>query len=165
MAKRILAGNFVVILAAGSLIAPEALARGRGPSGGPMTAPHALHAPVGKTVTHTRAHLGLRAARLDRRRDLGLPLAGWWGSGWYGGYYDPSNYTMLHDRPALAEPFLPTAVPSYPPLYSGGPYPAPFAAPVQKPVDVIVYRPGCSSETETIPWSDGKERAITMVRC
>ena len=164
MAKRILAATFV-ILAAGALIAPEVLAGGRGPSGGHMTPPRGLHAPVGKTVAHARSLLGLHhAARHDRRRDLGLPLTGWWGNGGYGGYYDPSNYTMLHDRPAQTEPFLST-VPTYPPVYSGGPYPAPFAAPVQKPVDVIVYRPGCSAETETLPWSNGKARTITMVRC
>jgi hypothetical protein len=163
MAKRIWAASFV-ILGTGLMLASDVSAGGhRGPAG------HgALQAPVGKTVARARATHAFKGAGRLHHRHFGLPLTGWWTNGWYGGAYDPSNDTMLHDGPALAydRPAFADTVPSYPPVYSGGPYPAPYApAPARRPLDVIVYRPGCSSETQTVLWSDGKDRTITMVRC
>jgi hypothetical protein len=162
MAKRILAAGFVVMLAGVVAVAPEAFAAGRGPTGGRGSAPHGLQAPVGKTVVHARAHLGMRdAARLNHRRALTPLWNGWWNTCWYGGCTEPSSTTIVNDRAALTEPGA-----SYgPTYYSGGPYPLPYTLPTPKPLDVIVYRPGCSTQAETVPWSDGKERTIAMVRC
>jgi hypothetical protein len=161
MAKRICGAGFIAILGIGLMVAPAVWA-GSGAFGGHHGGtPAGLRAPIGKTVAHPRAvHAFRGAARLHNHR-AGHRRLGLWNTGWYGGYYDPANYTMLHDRPAYSEP---AALP-YGSIYTGGPYPAPIAAPVQKPVDVIVYRPGCDSHTQIIPWSDGKDRAITMVRC
>ena len=163
MAKRIWAASFIAILGAGSMLASDVSAGGHRAA----TGAGALHAPVGKTVARARATHAFKGAARLHHRHLGLPVTGWWTNGWYGSY-DPSNDTMLpngsapaYDRPAFAD-----TVPSYPPVYSGGPYPAPYAAPpARRSLDVIVYRPGCSSETQTILWSDGKDRTITMVRC
>ena len=30
---------------------------------------------------------------------------------------------------------------------------------------VVVYHPCCSSETVTVPWDDGKEHSVNIVRC
>jgi hypothetical protein len=163
MAKRIWAASFIAILGAGSMLASDVAAGGHRAAIGAG----ALHAPVGKTVARAQTSHAFRGAARLHHRHSGLPLTGWWTNGWYGGTY-PSNDAMLHngfasayDRPAFAD-----TVPSYPPVYSGGPYLASYAAPpARRPLDVIVYRPGCSSETQTVPWSDGKDRTITMVRC
>jgi len=163
MAKRIFAASCIAILGTGLMLAPQVWAGGRGPSGGHThgSAPAALRAPVGKTVAHARAHHAFRDARLHHRRAFTPLWNGWWNAGCYGGYCDPSTTALPSDRLLQAEP-----APSYPSFYTGGPYVAPYAAPADpKPAHVIVYRPGCSSETQTIPWSDGKDRPITIVRC
>jgi hypothetical protein len=163
MAKRMWAASFIAILGTGLMLASDVSAGGLG---GHRGAPGmgGLRAPVGKTVAHHgRAHARFNgaSARLHHHRNFRPPLTGWWTTG-YGGYYDSSSSTPTTlDRPIDAEPAS-----SYPPVYTGGPYPAPYAAPsVPKPLDVIVYRPGCRSQSETIPWSDGKDRTIAIVRC
>jgi hypothetical protein len=45
----------------------------------------------------------------------------------------------------------------YPPGYFGGP-PAPHSPPV-------AYVPGCSTQTVTVPGTDGKDQTVNMVRC
>jgi hypothetical protein len=128
--------------------------------GGRMAAPPLVSAPAPRA-------LGLKAATPfrglpvsvphhrhfghSRAIGVGWPL-GWYGSGWYGTSYSPSNYVMIHDRPLHVNVTSPAAAPA----------PAPAPPPV---IYVIKYRPGCETETKTVAWSDGKDRAITMVRC
>jgi hypothetical protein len=160
MAKRIWGAGALAIAGVVCMLAPDVWARGG--FGGHRGLAAAGPRPVGKTFVH--GHAGLRRAGVLPHR-FGRPLRGWWSTGWYGGYYDPDNYQLLHDRPGYAEPVYGAPVVGSPgygaPGYGGPAYPLP----APRIVDVIVYRPGCSSETETVPWRDGKPHTITMVRC
>jgi hypothetical protein len=147
MAKRI--WGLIAVLGLGLVLAPPPAAQGGASHGG------GLRAPVGKSAVHARAAHGFGARGLHRR-DPGVPFAAWWGAPWYGGTYehDSTGTVVINDRTSYSQPF-----------YFGGPYPPPFAAPEPKRIDVIVYRPGCRSDSQTVPWPDGKEHTITMVRC
>jgi hypothetical protein len=65
-------------------------------------------------------------------------------------YYDPTGQGAPYDAPAA----YPTAG-----------YPTASSAPAQRFIHVIPYRPGCDSQTQKLPWRDGGERSITIVRC
>jgi hypothetical protein len=106
-----------------------------------------------------------------RRRGFGFSNGQWngyWGS-WdsYSGYpgYEPS-YSVPYESTYNTEPVQPPAPVwprlGYSPMGSIG-YPSTDKAPTT--VHVVPFRPGCDSQTETLPWRDGRERSIRIVRC
>jgi hypothetical protein len=169
-----IAASFLVILGIGAiLLANETVARsGGGFAGGRSVAP-ALH-PQGTRhfVPFGRAAVRSHAFRnpFFRHRRFGFGSAGAWGWPWYGSYYDstsygPTGYPSGYDptgygSPSELAPVYPTV--AYSPMGSIG-YPAAGSAPTS--VYVIPYRPGCDSQTQKLPWRDGGERSITIVRC
>ena len=104
-----------------------------------------------QSATRLRGHA--RHARFHHR---GRSSLGLWP--WYDGYYPPDDY----GAPYGATPYLPYDV--EPPPYA--PPPPPLAAPPAiKVIQVIPYRPGCDTEVEKVPWTNGSERSIRIVRC
>jgi hypothetical protein len=87
-----------------------------------------------------------------------------WPLGWAGGWYDPNGgswYDPYYDTTGRGQiaPYQPP-----PPPYPVAGYPA--AAPiVQRVIYVVPYRPGCDSQTQNLPWKDGHEHSVTIVRC
>jgi hypothetical protein len=83
---------------------------------------------------------------------------GWFGGSWYDPYYDTTGRGQI-------APYQPPLPPPYPVAgYPAAPYPA--AAPiVQRVIYVVPYRPGCDSQTQNLPWRDGHEHSVTIVRC
>lgn len=88
----------------------------------------------------------------------------WGGSPWYdynygSGCYD--CYSGYNGSPGYGTPY---AAPPSP--YSGGPYPPATSMPDPKQVIYVVpYRPGCETKTETLPWRNGSEHSVRIVRC
>ena len=80
-----------------------------------------------------------------------FPLTGF-GGGYYGPGYGAPDFVEAYDQPAEAEPETTGAIP-IPGLIPGGLRP------------VIVYRPGCQTQTVTVPSEDGDDRSINIVRC
>jgi hypothetical protein len=134
----------------------------------PMAAPHPAAAPhslVGGQPLIARTHAPLARAihahRFGHRfapfttffgPGFGWPITTWVDPG-YSSFYAPSNYQMLHDQPA--EPAAPAVVP----------YAPPPPVVTERIVPIVIYRPSCGSQTQSVPWRDGSERAITIVRC
>lgn len=191
MTPRMFAAYFVGVLGAGAMLAPAVTsARPGGLSAGPsmpmqggmrpapmrppavrapvMPAP-AMRAPLTRPTIVRPAHPGPmqspammartrlhpdRTQLVHHRRLLGFgwPVVGGWPAD---GYYEPSAAVAPDEQSA------------YP--YSTGSLPAagyPATGPIQERViQVITYRPGCNSQTETIPWRDGRDHAVTIVRC
>ena len=126
----------------------------------PVVGPHPLiggqpliartHAPVARAVGAHR--FGHRFAPFTTYfgPGYGWPITTWADPG-YSSFYAPSNYQMLHDHPAE-----PAAAPYAPP---------PPAVVTERIVPIVIYRPSCGSQTQTVPWRDGREREITIVRC
>jgi hypothetical protein len=107
----------------------------------------------GQSARRLQGHVGLR-----HRARSGLGL---WS--WYDGYYPYDGY----GTPYGASPYVPSdglpyegAPPPYPP-----PAPPVAAPPVIKVINIIPYRPGCDTEVEKVPWSNGSEKSIRIVRC
>jgi hypothetical protein len=121
-------------------------------------APGGIRAP---TVAHRETGMRRFGHHGVPSRNLFGPGFGWpivtWDEPGYSTYYAPSNYQMLHDLPPEE------ALPPYPP------YPPPY--PVQPPVvterviPIVISRPSCGTEKQTVAWRDGSERTITIVRC
>jgi hypothetical protein len=76
--------------------------------------------------------------------------------GWpTGAYYEPSDAVAPYEQSAYPYPTGTPPAASYPVI-----------GPIQERViQVITYRPGCNSQTETVPWRDGSDHAVTIVRC
>ncbi len=154
------------ILAIGFMLAPsEISARSAGSAAGPMhgavraplvrpmTAPVAPPAIAGpRPFARGAARFPLHRAPFFRHRHpFGFPGAAWGGVPWYGDYYDTSGGY------GAAYPPLP---PDYPPAAY------PDGLPVrERVIYVMPYRPGCTSQRQTVPSEHGGERTITIVRC
>ena len=155
MGNRMRAAGCCAVFGAAILLAPvEGAARSGMRGGGAFHGGARFHAtpPLvqrpasffgARITTHSGYHRGV---------GVGLGYAGGYSGGWYGTSYSPSNYVMIHDRPLVVN------VPAASPPRAAAPAPPPV-------IQVIKYRPGCASETTTLPGSDGKEQAITIVRC
>jgi hypothetical protein len=170
MAIRILATLSVALGAASLLLGSDAGARSPGFAARP---PAAIRATAGRPVLH--AGTGMRAHAFRTRSRSTFLRRGRFGSGWWGpwgswdgypgyGSYSP-DYSVPYDWPAaeppeLVAPVLPRL--GYSPMGSLGYPPADKAA---TSVYVIPYRPGCDSQTQNVPWRNGSERSVTIVRC
>jgi hypothetical protein len=94
------------------------------------------------------------------RRHFGSGFPGYWGA-WPYDYGYGDGYTGDNAALGYGEPYAPAPSP-----YSGGPYPPATSTPVSKQVIYVVpYRPGCETQTETLPWRNGSEHSIRIVRC
>jgi hypothetical protein len=159
------AASFLVVLGIGAiLLAHDTAARpGGGLAGGrPAPVAHATHPAGMRPFIHPgRATVGSRAVvrshalrtpfARHRRLGFGWPAA-WSGEPWYDPYYDPTGRGAPRELP--------------PSIYPTVHYPAASSAPVtQRVIYVIPYRPGCDSQTQKLPWRDGGERSVTIVRC
>ena len=176
MTPRMFAAIFAGLLLTGLLLIPvKGSAQSRG-MGGPAIAPRgAMPAPAARPmivrppaarsavqarppasrIVHARPHPGRPFARHHRRFvGVGWP---WWP---YGPSYEPYQATAPYAQPAyLAESAAPDT-------YSAAPPPSPpTSSVVQHVTSVIVVGQGCDRTIETIPWRDGSEHTITMVRC
>jgi hypothetical protein len=145
MISRTYAAGFVVILGIGSMLAPtETFGRSAGFVGRPFPVasgfrPAVLRAPAKLSPQTARS-------RLHRRQfGFGVPLIVSDDTVSYGPYYDPSGYVGLYDQPSYADPDLVTR------SIADGP--------------LAAHRPGCRSQTVTVPSEGGGERPINVVRC
>ena len=77
-----------------------------------------------------------------------VPLTGFGG----GLDYGAPDYVKPYDQPAEAEPETTGAI------LTPGSAPSGFRP-------VMVYRPGCQTQTVTVPGKDGDDRSINIVRC
>ncbi len=175
MTPRIFAAICVGSLLAGSLLIPvETSARSGGMAGpaiaprGTMPAPAArpriVHPPVARPgahapppaprIVHARPH-PRRAFVRHHRRFVGFGWP-WWP---YGPSYEPYQAATPYAQPAYP------AETAGPDIYPAASPPPPVSSVVQHVTRVIVVGQGCDRTTETIPWRDGSERTITMVRC
>jgi hypothetical protein len=183
MNSRIAAG-FLAIFATGLMVAPvETAARGGGFVGGrampavggfrgpivrppiapvrPMVAP-VVRAPFARApivrAPFARVPFGrVPFANLRHRRffSAGLPVSVWGDAPWYSGYTDPSYYPSYYSAPP--DP----AIYSYPATAS----PAEGVPVRERVIYVMPPRPGCSTQTYTVPSERGGERSINVVRC
>jgi hypothetical protein len=167
--KRRIAVRLLILLAGGGAFLDEAaLAR---PAGG--FASHAVAASRAFRAAVPRATFprGFGARRdafrapFFRHRRLGH---GWPGYGSAGGWYDPyygsggyNGYTGDNGSLGYGAPYdLPA------PTYPESSYPTATNTPVAKQVIyVLPYRPGCDTQTETVPGRNGIEHAVRIVRC
>jgi hypothetical protein len=166
------ATNFLVTLAIGSvLVADTGVAGSRG---GVAPAAPAARLAGSRLLFHPtpfaqRSAIRSHAFRGSFSRRRGFAGAGIWGdgSGYDGSWYRP--YTPYYDytgqggtQGGTYEPPTTTYPRAYPVAgYSAGG----VAHPAERPIYVVPYRPGCDSESQRLPWRDGGERAITIVRC
>jgi hypothetical protein len=160
------------ILAIGFILAPnEISARSAGFAAGPMhgavraplvrpmTAPVTPPAIAGpRPFTHGAARFPQHRAPFFRHRHpFGFPGAAWGGIPWYGDYYDTSG--------GYGSAYAPLP-PDYPPAdYPPAAYPADGPPVRERVIYVRPYRPGCTSQRQTVPSEHGGERTITIVRC
>ncbi len=152
MVSRIVLTGVVALVGVGSIVAP---ASARGAFGG--HAAFAFHAgmpahgpwfrPHGPFAAHARvrAH-GLRRFGLRQNLLLSVPLwAGFDDLGPY--YYYPAGYAAAGEEPAAAAPA------------------AVDGAPARPVTPVMLYRPGCRTQTQTVPSEAGGTRTINITRC
>ena len=177
MTPRMFAAPMAGLLALGSLLIPVETSARSGGMAGPALAPHGsmrppavrptiVRSPVARPTVqapppaaravHARPHPGHHVARHHGRfLGFGWPIGGWPA----GTYYEPYDTAAPYPQPAY-----PAATPpadTYPPAA----YPPPASSVVQHVTRVIVVGQGCERTTETIPWRDGSDYTITMVRC
>ena len=105
-----------------------------------------------------------------RDRGFGNNLGFWGGSPWYDNNYGSGCYDCYSGysgSPGYGTPYAtPSPYTSPPSAYSGGPYPPAISTPDPKQVIyVLPYRPGCETKTETLPWRNGSEHSVRIVRC
>ncbi len=179
MIPRMFAALFAGFIATGAMLIPfETSARpggmaGGGPAGGmrpmmarppvarPPVAPQmtrpALQAPAAARVAHPRTQFGRLLPR-HHHRFAGSAVGGWWPAGTY---YDTTGAGAPYPEPAYPVESAPSE--GYP-IQPNPPTPYQSSV-VQHVTRVIVVGSGCDSQFETIPWRDGSERTIRMVRC
>lgn len=169
-----IAATIVLIIGAGAVLGgTEPIARsGGGHAGGaPAASPPAARAGAIRPFLHAgRGAVGSRTgmrshplrASFFRHRRFGFGSLTTWG-GWYDPYYGQSYSQPYYDP-------LSHSIPDEAPYPAAG-YPAPpylgthSSTVAQRAIYVIPYRPGCDSQTQHLPWRDGSERSVTIVRC
>jgi hypothetical protein len=146
MVSRIYAAGFIVILSLGTMLIPsESFGRSGGGGGSSSSGFHGS--------TSSGHHQSAVRSSLNRRR------AGWNLPLYPRGVYSPGTYSEpsgikndnssnqnssvhVHSAPETVTNPIPVSV-----------YP------------IVFYRPGCNSQTVTVPWKDGKEHSVNIVRC
>jgi hypothetical protein len=169
MVIRIAASLFVILGMGAFLVATETVARGGFAASPAATLRPAGARPIiqpggalaGSRSAVVRSHAFRRSflqRRFLRNRDFGFgwPLSDWGGSPSYQPPYDQTDDGAPSELATDVYPRL-----GYSPMGSIG-YPPTGPAPIPH---VIPYRPGCYSQTQKLPWRDGPERSITIVRC
>ena len=160
-------GLFVLLSGIGAiLVADKTLARsGSGFAARPIATPPAAIHPAGpqSVIHHGRGAIGHGAHAFRthsfRHRRLGFGGPGWW-STWP--WYDPP-YPAYDSALGPTSDFAPDDVPPPGPGFPAMGYRTPYSAPAS--VYVMPYRPGCDSQTQTLPGRGGEERSVTIVRC
>jgi hypothetical protein len=171
MIIRVAASLFVMLAIGAILLAHETVAR---PGGGVVASPPASAPPASRpAAARPFIHPGRTPASnpaIMRSHAFGTPFlrhrrfgygrqGGWFGGSWYDPYYDTTGRGQI-------APYEPPP-PPYPVAgYPAAGYPAAGSAPiVQRVIYVVPYRPGCDSQTQNLPWRDGHEHSVTIVRC
>jgi hypothetical protein len=144
MIHRILAAS-IILLCSGPTAALSAASNGRSAHslelvkpGQSMRFPAPTFRPA---VRGFRAH-GDAFRPFSRRHFAGFP---WWGYEPYGPDYFPSDYAP--DAEPLPLPYLP------------------FENFSERSRPPVFYRPGCRTDTQTVPSESGGERTIHITRC
>jgi hypothetical protein len=158
MISRMRAGGLVVFFCASMVLVPgETFGRGggfgaRGFAGRSGSIGSGFHPPALRLQAqlHPRQP-GFGGAPRHRFGYGFFPLTGF-GGGYYGPGYGAPDFFEPYDQPADAEPEITGAIPT------PGPFPGGFGP-------AIVYRPGCQTQTVTVPTKDGNDRSINIVRC
>jgi hypothetical protein len=159
-----------MVAGAGIFLSPEIFAR---PVGGfaPRSSPavHAFRPATPRAPFLHGSGFNRHAFRAPflRHRHFGRGFPGFWGAWpWYDpynyGYGSYDGYTGDTGSLGYGAPYAPPPSP-----YTGGPYPPAIAYPdaSKKPIYVVPYRPGCDTETETLPWRNGSKHSVRIVRC
>ena len=146
MVSRIYAAGFIVIFSLGTMLIPsESFGRSGGSGGGSSSGFHGSSS-SGHHKSAVRSSLNRRSA------GWGLPL-------YSTGVYSPDTYS---------EPSRITNDNSANQISSVHVHSAPETVTNSIPVSVypiVFYRPGCNSQTVTVPWKGGKEHSVNIVRC
>ena len=165
MVTRIYTAALIAVFSLGLMIVPNETF---GRSGGFGTrSSSGFHPSTMRPPTHQPSR---NALSLQYRRQLGfgVPLLGAAGIYSYGTYSEPSN--APYSEPSNATNEYPTVYvnQSNPPsVYINQYSPPSIAEPTSSISDhyVYLYSRGCSSETVTVSWDDGKDRTVNIVRC
>jgi hypothetical protein len=158
MIGRMGAGGLVVFFCVSVVLAPgETFGRdggfgGRGFAGRSVPIGSGFRPPAQQPQAQLHPHEPGFGGPLRHHFGYGFfPLTGF-GGRHYGLGYGAPDYVKSYDEPAQAEPETTDAIPT------PGPAPGDFRP-------VMVYRPGCQTQTVTVPWEDGDDRSINIVRC
>jgi hypothetical protein len=164
MVTRIYTAALIAVFSLGLMLVPnETFGRSGGVSGRSSSG---FHSSTMRVPIHP---LSPNASYLQHRRQFGVgfPLIGSGGVYSYGTYPEPSDVTQYNPSVYVIQSNPPPTEikqdrpPSYanPEIVTGGSVLG-YVNQV-----VVVYHPGCSSETVTVPWDDGKEHSVNIVRC
>jgi hypothetical protein len=154
MAACFLALSFTVLATHDASAAPRGFTGTRAFVGHPVARAGALR-PIAGSLRHAGNAFFARRGLHFRNRAFGTGL---WGTlPWYNDYNGRTDYPADRIAP-YSEPLPLTSDPRYNPF--GGEAPVRDSA-----VYIIPYRPGCDSQTERLPWRNGSERTIRIVRC
>jgi hypothetical protein len=165
MVTRIYMAALIAVFSLGFMIVPnETFGRsgGVGTRSSSVFHPSTMRAPIHRPSRN--------ASSLQHRRQLGFgfPLLGSAAIYSYGTYSEPSNAPYSEPSNATNEyPSVYVDQSNPPSVYINQFSPPPNAEPTSSISDryVYVYHPGCSSETVTVPWDDGKVHSVNIVRC
>lgn len=141
-----------VVLVPGETFGRGGSVGGSGFAGRPAAFGSRFHPPALRPQARLQPHQPGFGGPLRHRFGYGfLPLTGY-GGGFYAPGYAPDYVEPYVEQPAEGEPETTGAIPSPGPVRGGfGP--------------VIVYRPGCQTQTVTVPSGEGGDRSINIVRC
>jgi hypothetical protein len=119
----------------------------------------AVPRPIPSPAMMARTHMHPDRTRLIHRQFLGLgwPVAGGWPAG---AYYEPTGTVTPYEQ--VTYPYSAGSLPAA--SYPATNYPD-MRLIMERILRVMTYRPGCNSQTETVPWRDGSDHAVTIVRC
>ena len=152
MVSRRIAAGFIVIFCSALMFVPnETFGRsGGGFSGRSSSGTSTSHS---STMSRPPIHAIAHSIQHHRKADFGGLF---FGPGFYGSgtYYVP--WDAAHRNPPIDIDL--NSSPSNPQSETG------VTSSISDRYQVYVYRPGCSSETVTVPWDDGKEHSINIVR-
>jgi hypothetical protein len=150
MVSRIYAAGFVVIFSLGTMFIPsESFGRSGGSGGRSSSGFHGSNSSGFHGSNSSSLRRSAMRSSLNRRRfGWGLPL---YSTGAYspGTYSEPSETINNNSSNNNSSVHV-------------------NAAPETNPVSVypvVFYRPGCNSQTVTVPWKNGKEHSVNIVRC
>jgi hypothetical protein len=146
MVSRVYLAGFIVILSLGTmLVSSESFGRSGGSGGRSSSGFHGS--------TSSGHHRSAMRSSLNRRSaSWGFPLYGT-------GYYSPGTYSEPAEITNNNSSNLNSSVHVH-----AAPEPVSSSYPVSV-YPVVFYHPGCNSQTVTVPWEDGQQRSVNIVRC